>query len=73
MQFVVEANLLSSALEKNELLTLAYYVDEMVRLNYLISMNSFIGQNFRFAQILIMKIISFLMHAYCNSLTLANG
>ena len=32
MQFAVEASLLSTALEKNKLLTLAYYVDEMVRL-----------------------------------------
>ena len=32
VQFFADAGSLSSALEKNELLTLAYYVDEMVRL-----------------------------------------
>ena len=30
VHFFVDANLLSSALEKNKLLSLAYYVDEMV-------------------------------------------
>lgn len=33
VQFVVEASVLSSVLERNELLTLAYYVDELVRLD----------------------------------------
>ena len=31
VQFVVKASILSSILNRNELLTLAYYVDEMVR------------------------------------------